>query len=490
MGKYTGISFKNYFILPMLIIMLSFMSSCADKEDKIEDKSVDYLFEEEVESIPELLWSVKHENELVSMGISPDGKVAVGENCAVYSHRLADGRLDNVYVYESITEDIEFSGDGTILGTGSDVNGVWIADTVGGSILRELHTGFSGRVAFSPDGETVATGSSDGRVRLWNIRTGEQLAAIELPSDDWVTSLAYDPSGSILAVSQWTDKGTVTIWDISEVKKVHTITLNNYLGNIKDPFRFSPDGSIMAGAIKEEYDHIVRIWAVDGADQLADLAIPGSYRDMDFSPDGSLLAVASLKAVTIWDVPTHSLLYTLEQTFNDEETDTVVEIAFTPDGGHVSVARLNGILELWRLPGAEQIASEPGEAETDLFPSDLLFGVGSSQFKDGADLILEAFARKLDYNYEKASINFIGHTDSSGSSEENMKLSLERATAVSKWFTEWAKENGADRWSFSAEGRGENELKIPDTDAEGAYLKDAASINRRIEIEWRQGTEK
>ena len=71
-----------------------------------------------------------------------------------------------------------------------------------------------------------------------------------------------------------------------------------------------------------------------------------------------------------------------------------------------------------------------------------------------------------------------------------MKLSLERATAVSKWFTEWAKENGADRWSFSAEGRGENELKIPDTDAEGAYLKDAASINRRIEIEWRQGTEK
>lgn len=484
MGENAKFSLRYYIILPVLVIIMAFMSACAGKEEKTEGKSAKDTADEMVESVPELIWSADHENELVCVAVSPDGTVAAGEDCAVYIHRISDGRLDDIYIYESIVEDIEFSRDGTILGAGFNVNGVLITDTLYGSTIRQLHDGFCGRLTFSPDGETIATGSSDGRIRIWNIRTGEQSAVLELPDNDWVTSLAYNPSGTHLAVSQWTDKGTVSIWDIGEGKIINTITLNNFLGNIKEPFQFSPDGTIMAGAIKEEYEHIVRLWTADGATQLADLSIPGGYRDMDFSYDGSLLAVASMKAVTIWDVSSRTLLYTLEQVFTDEETDSISEIAFTPDGRHVAVARMDGKLEMWRLPGAEQIkvAADDSAPGSDLLPSDMLFNVGSSQLKDGAALRLEAFARKLCYNYEKASVKFIGHTDSSGLAEENLKLSQERSNAVSNWFTEWAKKNGYDDWTFSAEGRGESELKVPDTDAQGAYIKDAASVNRRIEV--------
>lgn len=482
MKKYTKVLLRNCFILSALVIMLAFVSACANKEEKNVDKPAKDSTTEVVEEKPELIWNVKHDNEVVSLAVSPDGTVAVGEDHAVYNHRIVDGWLEDIYVYENMTEDIEFSRDGTILGVGLDDNGVMMTDVAGGNKLMQVHNGFSSRVAFSPDGDTAATGSSDGKVRLWSIEKGEQLAVMDMPGIDWITSLAYDPSGALLAASQWTDKGTVYIWNVAEGKMIHTVILNNFLGNIKDPFQFSPDGIIMAGAVKEEYEHIVRLWTVDGAEQIADLAISDDYKDMNFSPDGGMLAVASLKAVTIWDISTHTLLYTLDQTFSADDSDTIAELAFTPDGGHVAVARMDGTLEMWRLPGTKKLEAVVDTAKESL-SSDALFDVGSSQFKGGAVLRLEAFARKLKYNYSKGSIKFIGHTDSSGSAEENLKLSLNRATAISDWFNEWAKKNGTDDWTFSADGRGESELKTPDTNTEGAYIKEAASVNRRIEIE-------
>ncbi len=488
--KYHNSKFFKYcFIMSLVVIVLAFGYACGSKEDNIADKQSDDEMVEAIEESPELLWTVKHANELVSLAVSPDGNVAVGENRAVYIHRIADGALDEVYVYENMTDDLVFSYDGTILGTGFDMDGVWLTDTANGDTLRLVHNGFSSsQVAFSTDGK-IATGNSDGTVELWDTETGDQLAALEMPGVDWITSLAFDPSGKLLAVSQWTDKGTVTIWDIEAKTIVHSITLNNPLGGIKDPFQFSPDGK-MAAAIKEEYEHLVRLWAADGATQLADLSIPDDYRDMDFSPDGSLLAVASMKAVTIWDISTHTLLFTLDQTFSDDDTDTIVELAFTPDGRHLAVARKDGTLELWRLPGAEQFQTVSDIGMPNSLPSDAMFGVGSSQLKEEAALRLEAFVRKLSYNYSECSIKFIGHTDSSGTSEENLKLSKERAEAVRGWVENWFNKNQPVGWTFSSDGRGESELIIPDTDAKGAYLKDAAAINRRIGIEVESATPK
>jgi len=491
MVKSVNLLSKYCFLLSVLIVILVFGSACSDKKENKKDKTSDDVTTQAIEENPELLWTVKHENELVSLAVSPDGKVAVGENCVVYCHRIEDGVLNDVYVYNDMPVDLAFSRDGKILGVGFDINGVWMTDTGNGNTLHQLHNDFSSSyAAFSPDGETAATGNSDGIIRLWDIKSGEQTAALEMPGKDWITSLDYDPSGKLLAVSRWTDKGTINIWDIDSKTIVHTVILNNFLGNIKDPFQFSPDGKMMAGAITEEYKLLVRLWTSDGARKLADLSIPEGYRDMDFSPDGSLLAVASMKAVTVWDVSAHTLLYTLDQTFNEDGTDTITELAFTADGKHLAVARKDGTLDMWSLPGAEQFRAVSDIRLPDSLPSDAMFGVGSSQLKEEAALMLEAFARKLAYNFEKVSVKFVGHTDSSGTAEENLKLSRERAEAVRTWLEDWANKNGVIGWTFTADGRGESELIIPDTDSSGAYLKDAAAINRRIGIEIESATPK
>ncbi|MGI5907818.1 MAG: OmpA family protein [Christensenellales bacterium] len=116
-------------------------------------------------------------------------------------------------------------------------------------------------------------------------------------------------------------------------------------------------------------------------------------------------------------------------------------------------------------------------------PSDVLFDTGSAKLKEAANAELESFANELYASFTKAKITFIGHTDSRGDANSNLQLSLDRATAIKNWFQTWADEKGIDGWTLLVDGKGETELKAPDTNVEGTFLEDAGALNRRVEIE-------
>lgn len=444
-----------------------------------------------IEGFPELLWSVPHENRLHSVAVSPGGEtVAVGEFKVTYVYLLANGSLVDVIAHEHSVEDLDFSPDGSILGAGQGYFGILLTNTADSTELMTLDHGHNSRLAFSPDGKHIATGDREGIVWLWQLDDGQQVAALEEPEiaekaiqHRWVIDINYHPSGKLLAATHNDD--TVYIWDLEEEHVVRTLQLDY------EPFSFSPEGTIMAGAVREDGEYLVRLWTVDGAEQLADLAVPGEVQDIAFSPDGSLLAVASFgrptvrdshSATTIYDLSSEKQLYTLDQTF--ENSDYPGAVAFTPDGGHLAVAYNDGTLELWRLLGAELIVAPPVDIrKPPPLPSDVLFDTGSAELKQTADAVLSELAEDLFDALPEATITFIGHTDSRGEAGYNLQLSLDRATAVKDWFESWAQDNGVDGWSFLVDGRGDTELKVPDTDVEGTFLEQAGALNRRVEIE-------
>jgi WD40 repeat protein/transcriptional regulator with XRE-family HTH domain len=134
-----------------------------------------------------------------------------------------------------------FSPDGRTLATSSTDGTLRLWSSAGGTPRATLddHSGAVFRLVFSPDGRTLATGSTDGSVRLWNVATGLPHALLSGHTST-VIAAAFSPDGRTLATGS-TD-GTVHIWDTATG---HTRATLPIPGD-PDTLAFSPNGHTLA----------------------------------------------------------------------------------------------------------------------------------------------------------------------------------------------------------------------------------------------------
>jgi WD40 repeat protein len=204
---------------------------------------------------------------------------------------------------------VAFSPDGQVLASG--YSGIVDAKIrlwdIGRRKLRGHLSGHgweSRTIAFSPDGNFLVSGGVDGAIMIWDWRSGERLHTLNRPTD-LVGSLVswFDSSvGSICCVALSPDGETIAsagsnqpvmLWDFNKSKPKATAkllrTFTEHSGWVYC-VAFSPDGKILASGGD---DNTVRIWDFNTAKQLNQLKHLGPIHSVTFSSDGKTLVSSS-----------------------------------------------------------------------------------------------------------------------------------------------------------------------------------------------------
>lgn len=250
---------------------------------------------------------------------------------------------------------IAYSRDGALLAavSGDGPDTVRIFERGTGELLNTISQDADiYHVAFSPDGHTVATGSSDGFARIWDAATGALLNKME--HDDYVGIVTFSPDSQVLATAS---RDLLHIWDAESGELLKT---NQSRRNWITSLSFSPDGTMLAAG---DQSGVVRLWdseswASVGTLQTDSEADFGAVWSVDFSPDGSLLALGRHDGIVdVWNIQERGILGQIKTSLAP-----ILSVEFSPDGSKLllsnSDGRMSGTAEVYEVQSGAMLSQQ------------------------------------------------------------------------------------------------------------------------------------
>jgi WD40 repeat protein len=244
-------------------------------------------------------------------------------------YRLDDRSID--------AASIAFSNDGNLLATGTRDTNVKLWQVSDGSYLR-MYEGASGNIyslAFSRDDTLIAAGSS-GLVSIWQINDGTRI--LDIPLEFSPKAVAISSDNRYIAVGGQ-DLGA-QLWEITTGTLIYTLPTNDWVRSLA----FSPNNTLLA--VGEGIR--ISVWQIsDGSKAYDSLTGHASaVRSIQFSPndDGIIFSASYDLAIRAWKVVDGQHLYTVEGAL---ENSDILQLA--PNGTYLLAGR-GETIELWQAP--------------------------------------------------------------------------------------------------------------------------------------------
>ena len=280
-----------------------------------------------------------HKGPVRAVDISPDGQSIVSAgNKTVKIWDLNSGQLiTSIQAHNKIIWDVAYSPNGNTIASASADNLIKIWDANTGRLKQtfDAHKDITFGIAFSPDGKTLVSSSKNKAIVLWDVETGSIINILK-GHNKRVWEVTFSPDGEFLASASFDH--SVILWKVNS-----GVPVRKFLGHTDAVWSvdFSPNGKKLASSSS---DGTVKTWDSLTGIELNSFNYNSRVYDVKFSPDGKYLAAALSEdnSIKIWEP--HSGLNTstiVGQRFGD--------VLFTKNGKRLISASGDGLVSVWQI---------------------------------------------------------------------------------------------------------------------------------------------
>jgi WD40 repeat protein len=279
---------------------------------------------------------------------------------------------------------LAFSPDGNTLASGGADNAIKVWEVATGQNTITVDGAGANEwcwVAFSPDGKMLVSAGADQKIRLWTIANGKSAGILDAKQKAGFPMVIFSPDNKTIA---WggTCLNTVKLWELSTRK--NTATLEGYDAWGILAMLFTSDNKTLVTMGREDG---IKLWDVASGKNTSMLKTDSDVRCATFTLDGKSLATVSFPAIVkasgqnvvkdagrikLWEVTTGK-----ELTSITGYESAMISVSFSPDGKRLACGSQDGTIKIWDVATGKEFVTLDGHPK----------GVGALAFSPGGKIM-------------------------------------------------------------------------------------------------------